>query len=99
MPVVYSVKFTQAARAELINAQNWYEGEAGLARHFSNAIGALIEWMRDNPPQFPTVYKNVRRALLRRFLYSLFFVLEADALIVIACFHASRDPLQLQDQT
>jgi hypothetical protein len=81
---VYSVIFTQAARAELIDAQIWYEDEAGSGWHFRHAIGALIERMRDNPRQFPAVYKNVRRALLRRFPYSLFLVLEADAPIVIA---------------
>jgi hypothetical protein len=34
----------------------------------------------------------VRRAPLRRFPYSLFFVIENEALLVIACFHGSRDP-------
>jgi hypothetical protein len=52
--------------------------------------------MSDNPRQFPTVLKNVRRALLRRFPYSLFFVIEDEALTVIACFHASRDPSHWQ---
>jgi hypothetical protein len=45
------------------------------------------------PQQFPVIYKNVRRALLRRFPYALMFVIEADeTLTVIACFHGSRDP-------
>jgi plasmid stabilization system protein ParE len=96
LPVVYSVISTQAARAELIEAQDWYEGEAtGLGRRFRQAVDALIERMTDNPRQFPVVLKNVRRALLRRFPYSLFFVVEDDVLIVIACFHASRNPLHL----
>jgi len=55
--------------------------------------------MTDHPQQFPIVPKNVHRALLRRFPYSLFFVVEDDALIVIACFHASRDPSQWQKRT
>lgn len=77
----------------MIEAQDWYEGEAtGLGRRFRQAIDALIDRMIDNPRRFPIVFKNIRRALLRRFPYSLFFVVEEDALIVIACFHASRDP-------
>ena len=55
--------------------------------------------MGDNPRRFPTVFKNVRRALVRRFPYSLFFVVEDAALIVIACFHASRDPSHWQKRT
>jgi plasmid stabilization system protein ParE len=94
---VYSVIFTQAARAELIEAQDWYEGAAtGLGRRFRHAIDSLVVRMGDNPRQFPTVFKNVRRALLRRFPYSLLFLVEDDVLIVIACFHASRDPARWQ---
>jgi len=54
---VYSVIFTQAARAELIEAQDWYEREAtGLGRRFRQAIDALIDRMSDNPRQFPIVF-------------------------------------------
>jgi plasmid stabilization system protein ParE len=99
---VYSVRFTQTARAELIDAQDWYEGEArGLGRRFREGVDAVAERMSANPLQFPVVYKNVRRALLRRFPYSLFFVIEddTDTLLVIACFHASRDPSHWQKRT
>lgn len=73
MPVGYSVIFTHAARVELVEAQDWYENEAtGLGRRFRSSIDTLIQRMTDNPGQFPLVFKNVRRALLRRFQYSLF---------------------------
>jgi hypothetical protein len=57
----------------------------------------VIERMSASPRQFPVVYKNVRRALLRRFPYALMFVIEPDdTLTVIACFHGSRDPAHWQ---
>lgn len=94
---MFRVVFTQAARLELIEAQDWYEGEApGLGRRFRAAIDALAERMSTNPRQFPLVLKTVRRALLRRFPYALFFVVDGDTLFVIACFHASRNPAQWQ---
>ena len=97
---MYSVIFTQAARAELIQAQDWYEAEAtGLGGRFREAIDALAKRMSENPRQFPIVFNNVRRALVRRFPYSLFFVAEDQDLIVIACFHASRDPSHWQKRT
>jgi len=97
---VFRVIFTQGAREEVIEAQDWYEREApGLGRHFREAIDALIERMSANPRQFPVVFKDVRRALLRRFPHSLFFVMEGETLLVIACFHASRDPAQWQKRT
>ncbi len=74
-----SVIFTQPARAELIDAQDWYENEApGLGRRFRAAVEAVIQRMSANPRQFPAVYKNIRRALLRRFPYALMLVIDAD---------------------
>jgi toxin ParE1/3/4 len=91
---VHPVIFTRTARVELIDAQDWYENEAqGLGRRFRVAVDAVIERMSYNLRQFPVVHKSIRRALLRRFPYALMFVIEADdTLIVIACFHGSRDP-------
>jgi plasmid stabilization system protein ParE len=98
---VHSVRFTQTARSDLIDAQDWYEGESpGLGRRFRTEVDAVTERMSGNPLQFPVIYKNVRRALLRRFPYSLFFVIADNAsLLVIACFHASRDPANWQERT
>ena len=95
---MYPVIFTLPARAELIDAQDWYENAApGLGRRFRAAVDAVVQRMSAAPRQFPVIYKNVSRALLRRFPYALMFVIEADeTLIVIACFHGSRDPAHWQ---
>ena len=96
----FTVIFTPAARAELIGAQDWYEGKSrGLGRRFRLAVDVLAGRMSASPVQFPVVYRNVRRALLRRFPYSLLFVVEEKTVLVIACFHASRDPVQWQMRT
>lgn len=94
------VLFAREARTKLIDAQDWYENEApGLGLHFRTAVDAVIERMAVNPRLFPVVYKNIRRALLRRFPYALLFVIGPDeALTVIACFHGSRDPVHWQQR-
>ena len=51
---MYSIRFTQIARAELIEAQDWYEAEApGLGGRLREAIDALTERMSANPCNFP----------------------------------------------
>ena len=94
LSIKYPLIFTPAARAELIDAQDWYEKEArSLGRRFRAALDALVKRIIANPRQFPAVYKGVRRALLRRFPCALLFVIEADgALTVIACFTAAATP-------
>ena len=91
---MHPVIFTPRARAELIDAQDWYEHESpSLGRRFRAAVDAAVQRISAAPRQFPVIYKNVRRALLRRFPYALMFVIEADeTLAVIACFHGNRDP-------
>lgn len=98
---MYSVILTQAARSEVIEAHDWYEAEApGLGSRFRDALDTLIDRMSSSPRQFPIVFRNVRRAIVRRFPYCLFFIIEdeTDSLLVIACFHASRDPVRWQER-
>jgi toxin ParE1/3/4 len=57
-------------------------------------IDSVVQRMADNPRQFPIVYKTLRRAPAKKFPYALFFLTEPDLLLVIACFHGSRDPRQ-----
>ena len=94
---MWPVLFTAAARAELIEAQDWYEAQAsGLGHRFRAEIDSVVQRMTDNPRQFPVVFKTLRRARAKKFPYALFFLIEPDALLVVACFHASRDPRQWQ---
>ena len=60
MPVLWPARFTEAARAELIDAKDWYEAEApGLGRRFRTEIDSVVRRMADNPRQFPTVFKTL----------------------------------------
>ena len=71
------VIFTPAASAELIKAQDWYARESlALAQRFRGAVDDLTGRMTAMPRQFPIVYKDVRRALLRRLPHALMFVID-----------------------
>jgi plasmid stabilization system protein ParE len=87
------VIFTPAARAELVDAQDWYEAKhPGLGTRFREEVEATVLRLQENPHQFPIVFRDVHRARLRNFPYGLFFRVEISALVVFACFHGSRDP-------
>lgn len=79
---------------ELTVAQGWYEdASAGLGRAFRAEVDRQIGRILDNPRQFPAVLRDVHRARLRRFPYALFFREREEGIVLIACFHGSRDPL------
>ena len=41
---------------------------------------------------------DVRRALVRRFPYSILYVADPKATVVLACFHGRRDPRRWHDR-
>jgi plasmid stabilization system protein ParE len=95
--LILQVIFTPASREELLAAQDWYETQqAGLGARFLGEVETAVNRMADDPHQFPVVFQDVRRARLRKFPYGLFFLAETDVLVVIACFHGSRDPKHWQ---
>ncbi|WP_448028578.1 type II toxin-antitoxin system RelE/ParE family toxin [Bradyrhizobium liaoningense] len=89
--------FTQAARADLVDAVRWYDIHAPhVVPQFRDALRATLIRIAEHPGQFPSAYKDTRRAMLRRFPYIVVFRELHDAVYVIAVFHTSRDPLVWQ---
>lgn len=88
-PLVFRV----AAAADLEEAYRWYERQRrSLGEDFLSAVQAAIETVASNPEAHPVLHRDTRRILLRRFPYGLYYrVLDAE-IVVVACFHAKRDP-------
>ncbi len=87
------------AEAELVEAFDWYERRVpGLGADFLSAVDAALDAILSNPPQHPAVYRTIRRALTPRFPYQVLFVVEQEAVVVIAVFHGARDPRTWQDR-
>ncbi len=87
------VVFSPAARAEFFEAADWYEAHGSrLGARFSADVEALVSMIEERPHQFPRIRQEIRRAVLRKFPYALYFRITPQAVHVIACFHASRNP-------
>jgi plasmid stabilization system protein ParE len=41
---------------------------------------------------------EARRVILRRFPYGVFYEIHGDEVVVLACFHSSRDPREWQER-
>jgi plasmid stabilization system protein ParE len=54
--------------------------------------------LAEHPLQFPVVYRNRRRAGVRRFPYGIFFEVQDNRIVVIACFHCRRNPRRWQSR-
>jgi plasmid stabilization system protein ParE len=83
------------AEFDLLEAALWYEGERhGLGGQFIEAVRATFERVEGQPLLFPVVADPVRRALVFRFPYGVFFALDADAATVLAVMHLHRNPAE-----
>jgi toxin ParE1/3/4 len=81
------------AEADIVEARSWYEQRRpGLGREFLDSVQTVLVALGERPAQYPVVHRNVRRALVRRFPYGVFYVPSENDILVIACFHAKRDP-------
>lgn len=83
------------AEAEVQAAFDWYEEQSvGLGFEFLRAIDACLSSVRRNPFAYTVVHEpNVRRSLVRRFPYALFYLVDDDAVVVIAVFNVKRPPI------
>ena len=82
-----------AAASEIEAAYRWYEKEReGLGSEFLEAVDKMVKAIAENPERFPAIRKDIRRAVLRRFPYSIFYRIVSGHVVVIACFHGKRNP-------
>lgn len=94
----YKLIVRPEAEAELANAYAWYEQQVtGLGDQFILAVDAAINSIRRNPRQYPIIYKDIRRALTRRFPYQI-FIISHMKIVVIAVFHGMRNPANWQSR-
>lgn len=88
-----TVRFLAVARREVTDAHAWYAARSsGLGARFLDEVDRVVGLIAANPEGFPVLHRDLRRARLRRFPYSLFYRVALDGCFVVACFHARRDP-------
>ncbi len=95
LPIVW----TPEANEDLLEARAWYDNiRSELGERFALAVEVTVEAIAEHPRQFPVIYRNHRRAGVRRFPYSVFFELQQHQVVVMACFHGRRNPRRWQSR-
>jgi toxin ParE1/3/4 len=82
------------AEQDFAAATAWYESKAkGLGLDFAREIDIALQKVILNPDLFPILDKKleVRRVLVSRFPYKIFFVVHKQQIDVCAILHSSQD--------
>jgi hypothetical protein len=64
---------------------DWAQSSCAVSIAASRTLLAIQRW-------YPTVHQDVRQGVVRRFPYCVMYLVAEDAAIVVAVFHATRDP-------
>lgn len=81
------------AELDLVEARDWYEARRrGLGVEFLAAIDGVLGRIERHPFMYPDVHRGTRRAVVRRFPYLVYFVVDEESIRVVACLHVRRRP-------
>ena len=75
----------------------WYEHEEpGLGLEFLEELRAAYGRIVEGPIKYRDLRAGIRRALLRRFPFVVYFAVQESTIVVLAVLHAHRDPAAWQ---
>ena len=94
-----TLRFSRAAEVDVDGVLSWYrERGHDLADEFLLALEQCLYSIQENPLAFAVVHRDIRRALLRRFPYCVFYIKSDNEVVVLACLHGHRDPQVWQER-
>ena len=100
--MTYQVLLSPEAELDLEDAYNWYEEQnTGFGSEFIRVVDASLSAIQRQPFAYAVVFqkgRQVRRKLIRKFPYSLFYCVEDENIAIVACFHVKRDPQAWQNR-
>lgn len=95
----YNVNLTSSAIQDIQDATAYYND---LKKHQGNLlfieISEVIDLLFENPFMFQKRYRDVRKANISKFNFSIFYFIEGLTVTIIAVLHNSRNPMIWQDR-
>ena len=89
LPVFYR----RRVQSDLAAAFDWYEEQSpGLGENLLSSVGSIFKSIEDFPEIFAFVHASVRRAVIRRFPFTIFYLVEPSRIVILRVLHTSRDP-------
>lgn len=93
--MTWQVRFTALAKDDVAEAYAWCHGlRRGLGEEFLAEVEEITGILKQYPESCPAVHRGLRRALLSRFPYSLYYRLHhaTEMIEVRGCIHQERHP-------
>ncbi|HZR45920.1 MAG TPA: type II toxin-antitoxin system RelE/ParE family toxin [Candidatus Manganitrophaceae bacterium] len=96
----YAVIIRPEAENDLAEAFSWYEEQRrGLGHDFLLQVDAGLRFLERNPESHPPEYQETRKHLIKKFPYKIIYLVKDGKIIVLAFFHAKRNPKTLKKRS
>ncbi len=77
----------------MLAARDYYDQlVTDLGKKFILEVEFVFKRIRTNPLEFPIVFNDFRKALLRKFPYSIIYRFEGEKIQILAIAHQKRKP-------
>lgn len=82
----------EEARADALDAYRYYEHRrAGLGDRFRAHLDLALSKIQGAPERYPVIYRNVRRRLVERFPYAVYYR-TYPGIVFVAIMHGKQRP-------
>jgi len=87
----YPLKLRPEAEADVLDAYSWYKmKKPGLGDEFLSKIEDALENISSTPEMHPCIFKEIRRKLIRRFPYGIYYIFENNKVSVLGIVNLLR---------
>ena len=91
-----TLKISQLAFFEIEDAKEYYNLQnSTLGDTFKNDIKRSIESIKKFPNLYPNITNDMRRCVLHRFPYSIFYAITDNTILILSVAHPHRKPFYL----
>jgi toxin ParE1/3/4 len=88
-----NVRIRPEAELDLQEAYSYFEQcRVGLGADFMECVQNALAKVSSNYVHYPIVHKSIRRILVRRFPFAVFYREVDDIIVVFAVLHCAREP-------
>lgn len=92
-PNQFKVEFSNEAEADFDKSYQYYYLEnPKVAESFLRQINLGLDRIKQNPYFYQVIHKEIRKYVIRKFPFIIYYQIASSVIKVVAFFHTSRNP-------
>ena len=89
----YKIELSDEAEQDFDNSYEFYANKSeNVANSFYQDVNNSLEKITESPNTFPKALKDIRKFVMKKFPFIIYYQVKRFTIRVLAIFHASRNP-------